>query len=103
MKGIPDIYLRISSEFLDRQMHLIELFYAEGSDECIETLDLLEQTVDENDDVIMIAYDVETEEGLKKARELDISSVPTMIVDGHRIIRGVPHDQAQIFGDEQEQ
>ncbi len=84
-------------------MHLIEFFYADGSDECLETLDLLEQTVDENDDVIMIAYDVEKEEGLKKARELDISSVPTMIVDGHRIIRGVPHDQEQIFGDGQGQ
>lgn len=80
-------------------MHLIEFFYAEGSDECLETLDLLEQTVEDNDDVILISYNVETEEGLTKARERDISSVPTMIVDGHRVIRGVPHDPGQIFGD----
>ncbi len=80
-------------------MHLIEFFYAEGSDECLETLDLLEQTVNEHDDIILVSYNVEEEAGLDKAQERDISSVPTMIVDGHRVIRGVPHDPSQIFGD----
>lgn len=80
-------------------MRLIEFFYAEGSEECLQTLELLDQTVEDNDDIVLIAYDVETVEGREQARTRDVGSVPTMIVDGRRIIRGVPHDQSQIFGE----
>lgn len=80
-------------------MHLIEFFYADGSDECMETMSVLEKTVEQHDDVVLISYDVESDEGLEKARELDVASVPTIIVDGQRVIRGVPHDPEQIFGD----
>lgn len=80
-------------------MHLIEFFYTQDSDACMETLDLLEETVEEYDDVVVISYDVESDEGLEKIKDREITSVPTMIVDGHRVIRGVPHDTEQIFGD----
>lgn len=80
-------------------MHVIEFFYADDSEECMETLDLLEQSVESEDDIVLISYDIDSAEGMHQARERDITSVPTIIVDGNRVIRGVPHDPEQIFGD----
>ncbi|MCJ7479031.1 MAG: hypothetical protein MUP63_02525 [Candidatus Nanohaloarchaeota archaeon QJJ-7] len=81
-------------------MQVLQLFYSSDSEACMRTLRMLEDLVEQKDeDIVLMAHDVGTEEGREKAREFDVSTVPTTIVDGDRIIRGVPQSQEQVLED----
>ncbi len=93
----PETY--ISSSGAVNGMRTIHLFYAGSSEECRETRAVLEHVVDREDDVLLVAHDVETEAGRRRAVDGNISTVPTTVVDGTRVIRGVPHSPEQVLGD----
>ncbi len=79
-------------------MRVLQLFYAADSEACMRTLRMLEDLVERHDDdVVLMAHDVGTEEGRAKAQEFEVSTVPTTIVDGDRIIRGVPQSKEQVL------
>lgn len=80
-------------------MRVIQLFYASSSEACQRTLSLLEELMEREDDIVLMSHDVDTEAGEEKARELEITTVPTTVVDGTRIIRGVPHSPEQVLDD----
>lgn len=79
-------------------MRVIQLFYAEDSEACMRTLRMLEELVErKEEEIVLVARDIGTEEGRKKAEEFEVSTVPTTIVDGDRIIRGVPQSPEQVL------
>ncbi len=51
----------------------------------------------QDDEIVLMAHDVGTEEGRETAQEFEVSTVPTTIVDGNRIIRGVPQSPEQVL------
>lgn len=83
-------------------MRLLQLFYSADSEACQRTLRMLEELVEREDDLMLIAHDIDTEEGRKRADRFEISTVPTTIVDGDRIIRGVPQSPDQVLGEQAE-
>lgn len=81
-------------------MRVLQLFYSSDSEACTRTLRMLEDLVErQEDDILLMAHDVGTEEGRQKAQEFEVSTVPTTIVDGNRIIRGVPQSPEQVLED----
>lgn len=78
-------------------MRVLQLFYSSDSEACARTLRMLEDLVDRHEDIALVAHDVGTTQGREKAQELEISTVPTTIVDGNRIIRGVPQSPEQVL------
>ncbi|MFB6265464.1 MAG: thioredoxin family protein [Candidatus Nanohaloarchaea archaeon] len=81
-------------------MHVLQVFYVDGNEACERTLHILERVVEEEEDVVMVAHDVSTEEGSRRAEEFEVSTVPTTIVDGDRVIRGVPASKEQVIREE---
>lgn len=81
-------------------MRIIQFFHSSSSDACRQTQHVLERVVEQEDDIMLVTHDVDTTAGEEKARELEISTVPTTIVDGQRVIRGVPHSPEQVLGDQ---
>ncbi|MDY6770122.1 MAG: hypothetical protein SVU88_04060 [Candidatus Nanohaloarchaea archaeon] len=81
-------------------MRVLQLFYSSDSEACRRTLRMLEELVErEDEELVLVANDVGTEEGRMKAQEFEISTVPTTVVDGDRIIRGVPQSPEQVLED----
>ncbi len=81
-------------------MRVLQLFYASDSEACVRTLHMLEDLVERHEEeIVLMAHDVGTEEGRMKAQEFEVSTVPTTIVDGDRIIRGVPQSEEQVLED----
>ncbi|MDY6773625.1 MAG: hypothetical protein SVS85_00365 [Candidatus Nanohaloarchaea archaeon] len=81
-------------------MRILQLFYDAESEACLRTLRMLEDLVDrKEEEIVLMAHDVGTEEGRQKASEFEVSTVPTTIVDGDRIIRGVPQSPEQVLED----
>lgn len=80
-------------------MRVVQFFYTDDSEPCRNALRMLEDLVEQEDDLLLLAHDISTERGREAAERFDISTVPTTIVDGDRIIRGVPQSPAQILGE----
>jgi len=77
-------------------MHLLELIHAGGDDASRKTRKLLERVVNERDDVVLICTDATSEAGKKKTTEIDLTTIPAIIIDRQKIIKGVPHSTDQI-------
>ncbi len=77
----------------------MQVFYSDDSEACHRALRVLEQVVEVEEDVVMVAHDIDTEEGRRRADQFSISTVPTTIVDGNRVIKGVPQSPGQVLGD----
>ncbi len=80
-------------------MRLLQFFYTPDSDACQRAKHVLEELVSEEDDIVLVAHDITTEAGQVQAEQFEISTVPTTIVDGNRVIRGVPQGTGQVLGD----
>lgn len=80
-------------------MRLVQFFYTHDSEACQRAKHVLEQLVADEDDIVLVAHDITTEAGQEQAEQFDISTVPTTIVDGSRVIRGVPQSAGQVLGD----
>ncbi|MDY6776673.1 MAG: thioredoxin family protein [Candidatus Nanohaloarchaea archaeon] len=81
-------------------MHVLQVFYVENSEACQRTLRILEKAVEQEEETAMVAHDVTKEEGQRRAEEFDINTVPTTVVDGDRVIRGVPQSPEQVIQEE---
>lgn len=81
-------------------MHVVEFFYTQDSWECEEAQRLLDRALEARDDIILLSYDVDTDAGWERAESMAITALPTMIVDGNRIIQGVPDQPHHLFDDQ---
>lgn len=78
-------------------MRLLRLFYSSDDEACGEVLEMLQYLAEQRDDILFYAFDVTTEAGMRQAQEHGVQDVPTTIVDGDRIIKGVPHSPDQVL------
>lgn len=86
---------------MDRDgIHRVELFYKEGSTICLDAKTMVMELVEKRDDVLLTMYNIKSRRGFQRAQALGISTVPTTLVNGHRIIRGPPESVEQILEEE---
>lgn len=78
-------------------MHIIECFYSSQVRSSLKVLEMLNQLVEDRDDILLKCSDIETDAGIKNATRFEVAGIPTMIIDGESVIKGVPESTNQIL------
>jgi len=72
--------------------HVIEYFYAQDCATCREALEVVRQFQSTRQEVYVLEHDVAIFVGL--ARRYRLASTPATVVDGRRVIYGIPSEEA---------
>ena len=78
-------------------MNFIELFYSDQALSCKKVHSMLQKISERREDIVLMTKNVEFDEVEKEANKRDIPGVPTTIINGKTIIRGVPNSENQIL------
>lgn len=74
------------------ETHVIEYFYARGCATCREALEVLRRFQSSHQEVYVLELDVAIYVGL--ANRYRLASTPATVVDGQRLIYGIPSPEA---------
>jgi small redox-active disulfide protein 1 len=71
-------------------MILIKLFTSSTCPACPKAKEVVERIVKEDKDVIVMEFQVNTDEGMKEALKYNVRAVPTLVLNDRYMIVGVP-------------
>jgi hypothetical protein len=72
-------------------MDVLECFYKPQHRESSQTLSMLQHVLSRYEDIILVANNVETAAGKRRAHAHQITAVPTTVVNREHVIEGVPY------------
>lgn len=70
------------------ESHVIEYFYAQDCSTCNEALEVLRRFQSAHEEVYLLEHDVAVYVG--RARRYRLASTPATVIDGRRLIYGIP-------------
>lgn len=77
-------------------MNLIEFFYSDKVPSCLKVHEMLKKIAKEKEEVLLLTKNIEFDEIKREARKRSIPGVPTIIINGKSVIRGIPSSRNQI-------
>lgn len=78
-------------------MNIIELFYSRRDSGSHKAFKMISNLVRRRKDIIFIAYDIDTTEGMNKALERRVREVPLIVINNQAVIHGTPFSEKQIL------
>ena len=78
-------------------MVLIKLFTSPTCPACPKAKEVLRKIVEENKDIMVLEFNVNTDEGLREALRYDVRTVPTIVINDRYVIVGIPNYKKILF------
>jgi small redox-active disulfide protein 1 len=78
-------------------MVLIKLFTSPTCPACPKAKEVLRKIVEENKDIMVLEFNVNTDEGLREALRYDVRAVPTIVINDRYVIVGIPNYKKRLF------